>query len=415
MPRTHSLPRNTAHRRTPFVVPPKLLQGLLLRGLLAGVILGPAAAAWAFSDGTTGDVWDVSQGTIVTTNSGTVAVSSPNDLLGARESTVEPGSTIFRDDQSAGFVHFVEWRTPAPVTINAFTLYANDDGAQTGDRGFSEFHLLVRNPSTLLFEQIYSFSPAANPYPDGEVVVRAVVTPVVAQDFRAEFVQAAGTGTPARGPRIREIDAGSPPFGDEDGGFVPPDKAAAKCENAVAKLLAKLLAKTAGCVRKGAKAAIKGKAFDEDACDAAAKAKFYAAGAKLKCPTCIESAVDLHQIATAAVAAAAPAIYCAGSTTFGNQGAFVPPDKVTAKCADGVANSFSKLAGAIFGCHVKAAKKAFARKPFDEEACEQKGQNKYDAAHAKRTGCPPCLDAAVLASTMRSNLDDQNADVYCAF
>ncbi len=388
---------------------------LIVRGLLGVALVAGAAPAWAYSDGRKTDPWDVSQGTVVTAHSGTVLVSSPNDLLGATDSTVEPGSTIFRDDQSAGFVHFVEWTTVAPITLYGFTLYANDDGAVTGDRGFSEFRLFARNPSTMLFEQISSFTPPGNPYPDNDLVFSAAFSPpVVAQDFRAEFVQFAGTGTAARGPRIRELDAGTSPFGDEDGGFIPPDKAAAKCENAVAKQIAKLLQKSADCTRKTAKAAIKGKTFDEDACNDAIEEKYNSAIAKLKCPLCITS-TDLHDIGAFTVDSAAPLIYCAGTVPFGDEGAFVPPDKPTAKCAEGVAKSFSKLAVSIIGCHIKLAKKAFAVKPFDEEACEDKAQQKYDDAQAKRVGCPLCLDAATLASTMRSSMDDQNADIYCAF
>jgi len=54
-------------------------------------------------------------------------------------------------------------------------------------------------------------------------------------------------------------------------------------------------------------------------------------------------------------------------------------------------------------------------KPFDEEACEEKAQGKYDKAQAKRVGCPVCLDAATIASTMRETLDDENSKIYCAF
>lgn len=391
------------------------LLGVLLMSAVVGTALRPSLAS-AFADGTPSDAWDLSRGAIVTSSSGSVGVSSANDMLGGHDATVETGTTLFRDDQAAAFVHFIEWSTPTPVEIRAFSLYANDDGAQTKDRGFSEFRLFARNTGTLLFEQISSFTPAGNPYPDGEIELHALIAPpVVAKDFRAEFVQAAGTNTPARGPRIRELDAATA-LGDEDGGFVPPDKGAAKCEHKVAKLVSTLLAKSAACVRKAAKAAIKTKPFDESACKAAALTKFEAAGAKLSCPECIESAAgDLDEIATDRVDAAEPAIYCAGTTTFGSLGALVPPDKPTAKCADGVAKSLVKLAVAQLACHVKAAKKAFARKSFDEEACEDKAQAKYDAAQAKRIGCPVCLDAATIASTQRSTLDADNADIYCAF
>ena len=49
------------------------------------------------------------------------------------------------------------------------------------------------------------------------------------------------------------------------------------------------------------------------------------------------------------------------------------------------------------------------------EACENKVQSKYDKAQAKRSGCPPCLDAVTVASAMRAKLDEENAAIYCAF
>ena len=396
-------------------IPLNLPRNTFALAALAALVLGPARSGAAFSFGRPNDVWDVSQGATVTNTSGVLAVSSANDMFGGSDSTVETGTTLFRDDQDAGFVHFVEWHTPAPVTIQAFNLYANDDGS-SGDRGFTTFRLFVKNTNTSMFDQVYSAAVPSNPYPDNNIELHATITPVVGQDFRAEFVQFANTSTPARGPRIRELDAGTAPFGDEDDGFIPPDKHALKCESAVAKLVGKLLATSAACASKTAKAAIKGKTFDEAVCEDAAQAKYAAAVDKLKdCPQCIEDN-DLHAIATDEVDTQIPAIFCAGATTFGSHGAFVPPDKATAKCADGVTKSWAKRATSQLACHIKLAKAAFAaKKPFDEEACEDKAQGKYDKAQAKRVGCPPCLDAAAVSDATRGNLDDENGGFYCAF
>lgn len=381
-------------------------------GLAASLVVASSPAA--FGEGATDDVWDVSQGAVVTASSGTVVVSAASDMLGANDAAVEPGTTIFRDDQAAGFVHFVEWHTPAPVTVYGLNLLANDDGTATKDRGFTEFHLFVKNPSNMTFEQVYSFTAPGNPYPD-EIDLRAALDPpVTGQDFRAEFVQAAGTDTPARGPRIRELDAAGVPFGGDDTGFVPPGKTTAKCENAVASKVAKLLAKTNNCVRKGAKAAFKAKAFDQDACVAAARAAFDKAVAKLSCPPCLDKA-GTATIASDRVGEVAPMIFCAGSTTFGGGTTLVPPDKATAKCADGAAAAFAKLATGIVACHVKLAKKLFAKKPFDEEACEDKVRQKYDKAQAKRKDCPVCLDATAIRDDVHEHLDQRNGEVYCAF
>ena len=73
----------------------------------------------------TNDLWDISQGSVVTGTSGVhVPYSDIRDMFGGTFSPVEPGVTVFDDGRPAGFVHYVEWRTPTPVTVNAFNLFA---------------------------------------------------------------------------------------------------------------------------------------------------------------------------------------------------------------------------------------------------------------------------------------------------
>jgi hypothetical protein len=44
------------------------------------------------------------------------------DIFGGAfaQSSNEVGNVLFSDNTPAGFVHFVEWRTAAPVTVTAF-------------------------------------------------------------------------------------------------------------------------------------------------------------------------------------------------------------------------------------------------------------------------------------------------------
>ena len=151
----------------------------------------------------TNDLWDVSGGTIITTNSG-AGSSALENIFGGTLSSPEPGTAFFRDDRSAGFVHFVEWKTPGLVKLTGFQLKAVDDGASSGGRrGFSEFRLYARDPLTQTFQLISSYTPT-NPYPLGDVDLVRNVTPLVAQEFRAEFVQFFAGSFP--GPRIVELD-----------------------------------------------------------------------------------------------------------------------------------------------------------------------------------------------------------------
>jgi hypothetical protein len=83
----------------------------------------------------------------------------------------------------------------------------------------------------------------------------------------------------------------------DDGGFVPPDKDTAACENAVAKSYARLAGAIVKCHVKAATAAFKQTPFDEEGCEAAAKAKYDATHAKIlakvPCPDCLRANLGL--------------------------------------------------------------------------------------------------------------------------
>jgi hypothetical protein len=179
---------------------------------VAALLAAPRGAPADSFDGSTTDAWDIAQGTIVTGHSGIIAGSDIEDLFGGATSSVEPRSVIFADGLAPGTVHFVEWRTAAPVPVDGFILRANDDGPVSKNRGFSEFRLFARNTGTGEFEQVSSYS-TRNPYGE-QITVMDTFAQVTAQEFRAEFVQAAN---PANGgPRVREIDA-PPPRASIDG------------------------------------------------------------------------------------------------------------------------------------------------------------------------------------------------------
>ena len=121
--------------------------------------------------------------------------------------------------------------------------------------------------------------------------------------------------------------AGSSSFGGDDTGFVPPDKNTAKCEDAVAKNVAKL----ADCIlkkchTKQADAALAGKSFDEEACEqgtgkpvscrAAYDKATPALVAKGTCPACLDATAqsNLADLVTTFLDDNNGQIYCAGST-----------------------------------------------------------------------------------------------------
>jgi len=172
------------------------------------------------------DLWDVTQGSIVTSTSGVQRRTggAVRDMFGAMENAVpiERGSTVFKDGQLKGFVHFVEWQTPHPVTIDRVDLYAHHDGPgfDANERGFSRFTLLARDLGTGVFDARLEFSPD-NPYDHigiSSLLMSEEIPPVTARQFRAEFVQFGDRSPGQRGPRIVELDGFAPkPMGDMDG------------------------------------------------------------------------------------------------------------------------------------------------------------------------------------------------------
>ena len=209
---------------------------------------------------------------------------------------------------------------------------------------------------------------------------------------------------------------GSPPFGGDDNGFVPPDVATAKCEDTVVKRLAKLLKALGTCHLKTGAAARTGKVFDEEGCEAAAQAGFDAAVEKLVgCPACLPPAQSISEQAESTVNQNNGVIACAPGTPFGGDDTgFVASDPAAATCEMRVERSFFTLEAAILTCHVKAADAGFAGKPFDEEACEAAALSRYTGANARLTGCPPCLDAPAIGLAAEQTLDALNGDFYCA-
>ncbi len=160
------------------------------------------------------DLWDVSQGTVVTGNSDLHHISNPANMFGNSIPDYqyhEGENTIFVDGKPTGFVHWIEWETLNPVSINSFNLVASHDPTNTAYRAISTFNLYSWSGG--FWDLIYSYD-ASNPYGGGETYTEDnflelydTFSTVIAQDFRAEFVQYSDAGGGlASGPRIHELD-----------------------------------------------------------------------------------------------------------------------------------------------------------------------------------------------------------------
>lgn len=209
----------------------RMASALLAITLVSITLPGRAAAAGTPS---TSDLWDTSQGTQITAMSGMQSGFSSGDMFGGAASTVEPGNTIFADGKPAGFTHYIEWRTVAPVIVTSFALFATGDGPTfRNQREFDRFVLKARSPGSPTFDLVlYDYTPT-HPYTfldaPSLLLLSTEITAVTAQEFRAEFVQSTAL-SPYNGPRIVELDA--------FGSVVSPPPAAPKDFLAVDGLLA---------------------------------------------------------------------------------------------------------------------------------------------------------------------------------
>ncbi len=167
----------------------------------------------------TNDLWDISQGTIITANSPLYPGEDARNMFGGTFGSPEPSDVLFADGEPAGFTHYVEWKTAAPVTVGSFALFAVDDNAaQAYERGFTNFVLKAKSSAAApTFDlTLFSMNETNHPFilldPVNFALIVTNISPVTAQYFRAEFGQyTAGRGLD--GPRVIELD-----------GFVPTTK-----------------------------------------------------------------------------------------------------------------------------------------------------------------------------------------------
>jgi hypothetical protein len=209
------------------------------------------------------------------------------------------------------------------------------------------------------------------------------------------------------------------PFGGDDTGFVPPDKATLKCESSVTKNAAKFTLAVSICHIKAADAGVKGKTFDEEACETAARGKYDAANAKLICPSCVDSAAIGNNVETQLDTAANAGIYCdttSGTPFGGDDAGDVPANKDAEKCQNLTTKQLAHLVGTVSKCHNKLAAQALKGVSFDEEGCESAAVTKFNAFTAKLTNCPACLVPLLgtLGQAAADGIDAALGTTYCA-
>jgi hypothetical protein len=172
--------------------------------------LAPLAAAQV---GSSRDLWDFSRGTTITAHSpfdDSHAGYDARDALGGAFHDYGPelGSVIFADFQQPGSIHSLEWRTPAPIDLERFTMACGADHHAEDLRATAAFRLYAREepgaPWILLHEAARAPADILD-HPlwtldhEFDSPCRGLT------EFRAEFVQASAN-TEYGGPRVYELD-----------------------------------------------------------------------------------------------------------------------------------------------------------------------------------------------------------------
>jgi len=214
----------------------------------SGAMSTDTASVHAALVASTTDLWDVSQGTIVTSHTGVLSGSDPRNMFGFISGAVTDATvnTLFRDGQQTGTLHAIEWQTSSPITLRSFTLFAAHDGAprDANARGFSRFTLYAFNSVTNAFDNLIFQLFPSNPYGTTPAPASAIletnadlsllalgvnVSPLTAQRFRAEFVQFGFFASNASGPRVLELDGYNEFLADADLPIIPEPQTLALC------------------------------------------------------------------------------------------------------------------------------------------------------------------------------------------
>lgn len=201
-------------------------------GFLAFTILLPLPLkVWA--DVATDDLWDISQGNVVTGMSvaGVYPGSDIRNMFGGSFGTIEVGNAIFPDAQifGPGSVALVGWKTPAVIGLSRFVLSVAADGvypyqpstatdSSKYNRSIQGFNLYASNSDLDVYANwgtaIYASGPLSAPlgtYSDGlylYTIDHVFSDTVSSKYFKAEIIY----GSYYTGPRILELDGyGSTP------------------------------------------------------------------------------------------------------------------------------------------------------------------------------------------------------------
>jgi len=194
-------------------------------------------------------------------------------------------------------------------------------------------------------------------------------------------------------------------------------RAEVRCGQRVAASAVKLSVGVLRCHVRAATLGVKDKNFDEEPCENRPRARYDALTARpTGCPACLDAVTVGNRTQSDADAVAGGAIYCdpRSGRHIGDDTAFVPADRTTARCENGVAANLGALLRAAFKCRSRAANAQLKGRSFDVAGCEGAAKARYDAGNASLHGCPTCLDASTLGADMLADVATMSVRIYCA-
>jgi hypothetical protein len=197
-----------------------LVRAAALFSLLSMTAFGSSILPSSGPGTTPGDLFDVSNGTVVDSNSPTISGYDILDMFGATLGTGSegPGVVLFADDNTDPWPvsgnpadYFVTFTTSSAITLSSFDLYLQDDFNGTADRTVSDFQLyagstLVSNVTILAPGQV-NYDTA---YGSDTIVVSDTFAPVVSNTFTAVFTDNPLASSTADGPRVLGLDGFGP-------------------------------------------------------------------------------------------------------------------------------------------------------------------------------------------------------------
>ena len=150
------------------------------------------------------DLWDISQGSIVTSNS-PMGYGAVSNMFGDNQVSVYPleiGNALFADWNNAGFVATVEWQTPFVINLTGYNLTFRGDPT-TGYRSIALFNLLGKKSISDSWHLLATYAPTGIQYTETPVEHTETFVTQELRFFKAEFVQSKNV----YGTRIVELDA----------------------------------------------------------------------------------------------------------------------------------------------------------------------------------------------------------------